>query len=1060
VAISAATIALFLSAPAAFADAQPNGATPVATAGQVTPSTSDTTTTTTSTTDTGTPVLSQSTLGPSTVTTDGPATQQGDAPGSASPGSDTGNGTLTIIVSSASNPDSTGSPPTATGPPGGSSTTTNTTDTTPTTDTSGTTPTTVDNPPSSNSQSAQGEADTTQTGAQNGNVSTRVDHGGDTGQVTQGNNANASASGTATGDIPATGTDPSGNAAATTNQDSPSNSNVAVRVDSPGDISGVDQQNHSSANSSSGGPTGSAGSGGGNATADASQTAPGNVNVVVRVGSPGDNGDVNQQNLVDATAGPNANAAPPAGTATSGPAQTDQVTATTNGGAGHSNSGTVDQQLIQTQDGDGPDVDVSGNPAVDQAASSSTGSATATQTGAKNVNVSVRIGSPGIDGTVTQANGASATGTSPDLSVAKVVDASNLNLSIVLPGGTAVAPGADWNWNWTWTGDGTPPAGATADGAAPTTGPNWTWLWSQTPATTAAASVTTTGFFTWDWTWTMTDGTVWSLHEQQACTCNWTWTWNWDWSKGAPTSTPPAADSSADDGGAAPGDGSYDDGPVSQDNTVTAVADASVALTQTGLLSVDQTGVDPSLELQDAENGQSFANTQNAIAFADAEQLHPTNLNMVWGVPVAKVSQSNFVEADAEAHATVTLDQELIQGQDGAPDTYQWVGAQQTTTNDQQIAAGAQAIQDSAGNWNIVSAPAPNHAAVAAVEQANTAVTTAAANAVATLYQGLAQFEDASAGGVELTDLSQLIDSYQYSLVASTVTQTRTRNVDYLLVPAGSRATNPTVRQRNDVIASATGWNMGDLSSTSFQYQGGAADLEVTSGAQEIHLSQSGTAYAPASQSNLLNYATWRGVEPPLPGGDGGDQGGDTQPVTSAASVPAVGGLVFVYGPFTTSPHIAPGPKTRFLPPALRTLPNSVGGGVFVPPVFAEGTAPIIPRAGPASSTFTPPVSGFVPEPSTGSSVVVQLQSGTTTVATAIPVGPERIPAPLPPGDPDNPFSAGAGASASAPSSGGGQTAIAFGPYKLAAQLVTAPQMSASALGRPVIFLEPFERPG
>jgi chitinase len=522
VAISAATVALFLSAPAAFADAQPTGATPVATAGQVTPTTTDTTTTTSTTTDTGTPVSNESTLGPSSVTTGGPDTQAGDAAGGATASSDTGNGTLTIIVSSAGSPNSSGSPASSTGPPGTS--TTSTTDTTPTTDTSGTTPTTVDNPPSSNSQSAQGQADSSQSGAQNGNVSVRVDHGGDTGQVTQGNNASSSATGTASGDVPATGTDPSGSAAATTTQDSPNNSNVNVRVGSPGDISGVNQQNTSTANASSSGPTGNAGAGGGNANATASQTSPDNVNVTVRVDSPGNNGNVTQQNTVGATAGPNANPAPPAGSASSGPAQTDQVTATTNSGAGQSNSGTVDQQLLQTQDGNGPNVAVTGDPAITPAGSSSTGTANATQTGARNVNVSIRVGSPGMDGTVTQTNGANATGTSPDLSVTKIVDASNLNLSVVLPGGAAVAPGADWGWNWTWTGDGTPPAGATADTAAPTTGAIWNWLWSQTPATATATTAGTSGFFTWDWTWTMADGTVWTLHQQQACDCNWNWT--------------------------------------------------------------------------------------------------------------------------------------------------------------------------------------------------------------------------------------------------------------------------------------------------------------------------------------------------------------------------------------------------------------------------------------------------------------------------------------------------------------------------------------------------------
>jgi hypothetical protein len=73
---------------------------------------------------------------------------------------------------------------------------------------------------------------------------------------------------------------------------------------------------------------------------------------------------------------------------------------------------------------------------------------------------------------------------------------------------------------------------------------------------------------------------------------------------------------------------------------------------------------------------------------------------------------------------------------------------------------------------------------------------------------------------------------------------------------------------------------------------------------------------------------------------------------------------------------------------------------------------------------------------------------------------PAQPPTPWLPGFPNDPFSVGTGTSGSAPASGSGQTALAFGQYKLAAQLVIGPQMPASVLGRPVVFLDPFERPG
>ena len=307
------------------------------------------------------------------------------------------------------------------------------------------------------------------------------------------------------------------------------------------------------------GSTASSGTGGGGeAQATATQTSPGNINVVVRVASPGDNGAVTQQNTVGASAGPSSSSTPVGAIASSGgPAGTDQLVSTSNTQTDVTNNGTVDQQLIQTQDGPGPDVNTVGDAAIDPAASSSIGSALATQTGAQNINVSIRIGSSGSDGIVTQTNGAIASGTSPGLSTVNVTGGSNSNVSIVLPGSAGGAPGDQWVWNWTWTGDGTP-HGRTARAPRRPTARRGTGLGfpsrrisdcgqlgtTSTPAVKASAAGTTStpGMFTWTWIWTTADGVVRTLTQQQACDCNWQWNWTWDWSSGTPDLDGGAAD--------------------------------------------------------------------------------------------------------------------------------------------------------------------------------------------------------------------------------------------------------------------------------------------------------------------------------------------------------------------------------------------------------------------------------------------------------------------------------------------------------------------------------------
>jgi hypothetical protein len=189
-------------------------------------------------------------------------------------------------------------------------------------------------------------------------------------------------------------------AVAATKQEKPSNSNITVRVLSPGDGGSVTQSNTASSNASAGntnwtGQTADQSQAGGHCkcgsggeqligqSADSEQKAgaiatteqdhPSNSNITVRVLSPGDDGDVTQSNEASshATAG---------------------------------NLNATKQHATQEQAGG------SGLQAIGQSASNDQGAfavGLTAQKGAKNDNTPVRVLSPGDGGSVTQSNDAS-----------------------------------------------------------------------------------------------------------------------------------------------------------------------------------------------------------------------------------------------------------------------------------------------------------------------------------------------------------------------------------------------------------------------------------------------------------------------------------------------------------------------------------------------------------------------------------------------------------------------------------------------------------------------------
>jgi hypothetical protein len=166
--------------------------------------------------------------------------------------------------------------------------------------------------------------------------------------------------------------------------------------------------------------------------------------------------------------------APPEGPAAPVPAQ-----ATVQGGATQA-SGAIDQAA--------------------QPAQAPTGAAQATQVAPSNVNVSVRIFSPGEDGPVTQTN--TATGADPLASGAASPGGGTNNAPPAPPtppasGGVAHGPPppiqvgstgglpTTWIWNWQWTSNGCGSAQSPPKSAITKSTWTWTWAWGCAPPVSA-----------------------------------------------------------------------------------------------------------------------------------------------------------------------------------------------------------------------------------------------------------------------------------------------------------------------------------------------------------------------------------------------------------------------------------------------------------------------------------------------------------------------------------------------------------------------------------------------
>lgn len=884
----------------------------------------------------------------------------------------------------------------------------------------------------------------------NTNVAVRVGSPGDIGTIDQSNSAQsgATAGGTGATDTPpaTTGNGASSTAAADVSQTTPANTNVDVRVGSSGDSGPVTQTNSSQASA------GAASAGAGSASATSSQTSPTNLNVTIRVGSPGDNGVAHQSNSVEATAGPSNSHDSSAHASQPSPgAETDQ-TVTTSGSAEVTNASDLDQTIEQGGDSDpsSPQVEISSNP-TGSASGALVGSANAAQTDALNLNLSIRIGSPGTDGSVTQRNGAKAMGTSADLGLVTVTGGRNTTVTLVIPGAATAAPGdGPWTWNWVWNGDWTLPPGAAGGDVAATAGALWSWVWaspSQTSAAPAAAVATPAavgqpdGTWTWTWTWKLPNGQIWNGGWQQRCDCNWTWTWSWDWSTGAPKSiqAQTTADSVALDPASAP-TGS-DIGPVSQQNVATATATASATTLVVQTLDQSQVGGG---ENQVVSADQTLLHGQEAIAAAEADQTDAWNLSLIRGIATGPVSQTNEVTADALASASESIVQSTVQHQTGNDTTEQSATAGQVLAGSQSALAVALAGQTDARNMVFVSGPSPN-GRVSSVEQRNSASTTAAAVVSATLEQSIAQYQSAGSSLEQAADATQTLDNAQSAHTAAVVGQTSTWNLAEIVVPAASQATNPTLRQQNLVSATVSTNDSSDVVQRIIQSQDGIADIEVASASQDGAVGQQALAFAPAQQTRLLNRSGWLGIEPTIapsaPPAAGAPPELPSPPAaTAAASALSDGTTVSLITGGLLSARIAPSAPLKV--PSQQQLPS-----LGTPTLGGPGHAATV-------SAVTAIESGV----SSGT----ELQSALASARSGTPGGTSspRQDGGNRGGDAGVVLLLSPGAASPATHGGAGAFGLAGRAFKLVAPAHLGPQSPAPTLGRSVAFSEPIERPG
>ena len=195
-----------------------------------------------------------------------------------------------------------------------------------------------------------------------------------------------------------TSIDQGATASAAADQGNVGNTHVTVRVDEPGNGSPVGQENRAEAQADAGTSAVAETPGEASITQDvhadssATQSDVSNTAVVVRVGSPGDDGAVSQSNVAAA------------GATAAGDQPGAQEAATASAAQSAVANSSVSVRVFSPGD-DGPVTQVNeASAAADAAGSGGAEDASASQDGARNTSVSIRVESSGTTGPVSQSN--------------------------------------------------------------------------------------------------------------------------------------------------------------------------------------------------------------------------------------------------------------------------------------------------------------------------------------------------------------------------------------------------------------------------------------------------------------------------------------------------------------------------------------------------------------------------------------------------------------------------------------------------------------------------------
>jgi hypothetical protein len=527
---------------------------------------------------------------------------------------------------------------------------------------------------------------------------------------------------------------------------------------------------------------------------------------------------------------------------------------------------------------------------------------------------------------------------------ATVSGASNVNVSVVLPGADVVVPtGSDpWVWNWVWT-LGTVPT----PGDAPTGSDTWLWTWiatqSAAAATAAGSSPTVSvspvaGHWIWTWTWTGSNGVTSSFSFDQACSCSWVWSWTWS---GDPLPAPAAASSaSSPDGTATPAvDAALAEGTVEQDtpdviqtNSSVASATASASFAQTQSAGSDGQDV-----------VQVVSSSQSAGATAEAVQIHPANINVITAGVLDGLTQENAVEATASATVALTASQTAARSSDVAAADAP-ASSTQTISSSQSATAEAQAAQVNAENLNGVSSLAPSTAEIGRVEQQNTASAGAIAGSTGSVEQVVSQSQ--AGEGPQGASASQSSTSAQVATALAQASQTNVGNVNDVVIPEFG-VSNPALSQSNPLTVGAVARNTSSTRQTAIQDSANSNTMVLLSleADQQADVKQSGDAGAGQAQANRTNVAHWSGTvanpEPPaderaaaVPPAD--ERAAAVPPAASAGRVSRVAAAEFALvlpglKVVRATRHSRRSPATQSLPLAsVLTSPATVVAATFL----------------------------------------------------------------------------------------------------------------------------------